>query len=126
MQLSAHIGRIFRKRLVTVMMPMTGGRVMLKRIVWLVLAVLFVASVSINLLALGGCLDRRDLQREKDRIVERFNAQVSDLEARNRRLEESQRFLEARLRTFMATYASARAELARILDEYRQLKTEGD
>ncbi len=98
---------------------------MIRRIVWLVAGLVLIVSLVINILAFAGVLNPRTLVREKDEAIERFTAQVKSLEEKNKSLEEAQRFLETKLAQFNSASASAKAELSRILDDYRKLKAGG-
>jgi septal ring factor EnvC (AmiA/AmiB activator) len=95
---------------------------MIKRIVWLAAVIVLAVSIFINVLAFSGVLNPRTLVREKDKTIAQFTAQVKALEEKNKSLEDAQRYLETKLAQFNSGSANAKAELSRILDDYRKLK----
>ncbi len=95
---------------------------MLKKLVWLTAAIVFAASIVINVLAFSGLLNPQTLVREKDQVIAEFTERVKTLESQNKALADAQRFLEEKLEKFKSASSSAKEELSRILEEYRRLK----
>jgi outer membrane murein-binding lipoprotein Lpp len=97
---------------------------MLRAIAKLAFLILLAASVCLNVLALAGCF-HRDLIREKDALIDRFERRVTDLAQANRRLTVTLDVLEKTLSEYAAVNARTGREITAIREKYEKISAGG-
>jgi outer membrane murein-binding lipoprotein Lpp len=86
--------------------------------------VLFAVSVVLNVVALAGCF-HRDLVREKDELIDRFQRRVEDLEKANEGLSVRLSAMEKSIAEYAAVDAKAGRKLEKIMEKYYALRPQG-
>ncbi|SRR4030042_1622563 len=97
---------------------------MIRTIVKLAVLLCLAVSVFINVLALAGFF-HRDLVREKDAVIDRFERRVEELEGANRKLAVTIDIFEKTIAEYAAVHARARREIAAIRAKLQALYAEG-